>query len=431
MRRILFWIHLSLGVTLGLVIGLMALTGALLGYQRQLTTWVDGEAHVTAPPQAARLSLDELLARASITPADIDSLALRADRGLPLTITFHDRARPALALDPYTAVPVTVPKAGKAAAFFAGVRRWHRYIGTYPGSWRTPARAVTGAADVALLGLAGLGLILWWPSAWTTATVLTKMVVRPRLLGRARDFNWHQAIGFWSAVPLLLIAGSGVFMAYKSPALWLDRAVGTPAEQAAAKVALDGPPVATAPKASAQATPSMVRPGDASPGALFAAVEQLHPRWQTLTLAMPSPKEPAVQATVAEGNTFRPDLRWTILLDPVTAAPVSVTSYESMSVSRKIRSWYRYTHTGEVFGVAGQTVATIASAGVVILVWTGLALAWRRLLHALHLRKRAAARRPVRSPASLGLGQRAPKAARSRAVERAGHAAATGPGPSA
>jgi uncharacterized iron-regulated membrane protein len=356
---------------------------------------VDGEARVTAPPEAARLPLDDLLTRASIAPADIDSLALRADRDQPLTITFLDRARPVLALDPYTAAPVTVPKPGKAAAFFAGVRRWHRYIGTLPGFWRAPATAVTGAADVALVGLAGLGLILWWPSAWTSAKVLTKLVVRPGLRGRARDFNWHQAIGFWSAVPLLLIAGSGVFMVYKSPALWLDRAVGTPAEQAAAKAALDGPPVAPAPKVAAKTRPTMMKPGDASPNTLFAAVERMHPKWQTLTLAMPSPKEPAVQATVAEGNTFRPDQRWTIRLDPVTATPVSVASYESMSVSRQIRSWYRYTHTGEVFGVAGQTVATIASAGVVLMVWTGLALAWRRLLHAVRLRQSAAARQPA------------------------------------
>lgn len=112
----------------------------------------------------------------------------------------------------------------------------------------------------------------------------------------------------------------------------------------------------------------------------------MHPHWQTVTLALPTLKEPHVQATVAEGNTFRPDLRWTLLLDPVSAAPVTVTSYQTMSLSRQIRSWYRYTHTGEVFGVAGQTVAMLAAAGAVLLVWTGLALAWRRLRRAVRPR---------------------------------------------
>jgi uncharacterized iron-regulated membrane protein len=35
-------------------------------------------------------------------------------------------------------------------------------------------------------------------------------------------------------------------------------------------------------------------------------------------------------------------------------------------------------HTGEAGGLAGQTIAFLASAGGSVLVWTGIALAWRR-----------------------------------------------------
>jgi uncharacterized iron-regulated membrane protein len=37
----------------------------------------------------------------------------------------------------------------------------------------------------------------------------------------------------------------------------------------------------------------------------------------------------------------------------------------------------RLPHTAEVLGVAGQTVAALASAEAAALVWTGFALAWR------------------------------------------------------
>jgi hypothetical protein len=37
-------------------------------------------------------------------------------------------------------------------------------------------------------------------------------------------------------------------------------------------------------------------------------------------------------------------------------------------------------HTGEVLGLAGQTIAGIASFGGAVLVWTGLSLAWRRFV---------------------------------------------------
>jgi hypothetical protein len=39
LRDVLFWAHLSIGVTAGLVVILMSVTGVLLAYQRQLIAW--------------------------------------------------------------------------------------------------------------------------------------------------------------------------------------------------------------------------------------------------------------------------------------------------------------------------------------------------------------------------------------------------------
>jgi uncharacterized iron-regulated membrane protein len=111
---------------------------------------------------------------------------------------------------------------------------------------------------------------------------------------------------------------------------------------------------------------------------VFAAIEALHPAWQTMGIAMAARKGAPVQVVVAEGNTFRPDLRSTILLDPVSAAVLRETNYASLDLSRRLRSWVRYSHTGEAFGLIGQTVATAASGGGVLLAWTGMALALRR-----------------------------------------------------
>jgi uncharacterized iron-regulated membrane protein len=55
----------------------------------------------------------------------------------------------------------------------------------------------------------------------------------------------------------------------------------------------------------------------------------------------------------------------------------------------------RFLHTGEALGIVGQTVAGLVSFTSVIMVWTGIALAWRRLVSPL-LRRRAT------TPASAG-----------------------------
>ena len=60
----------------------------------------------------------------------------------------------------------------------------------------------------------------------------------------------------------------------------------------------------------------------------------------------------------------------------------AVTKWEPFSSNtrgRQLRSILRFTHTGEVAGIPGQTIAGIVSLGGAVLVFTGLALALRRL----------------------------------------------------
>ena len=78
-------------------------------------------------------------------------------------------------------------------------------------------------------------------------------------------------------------------------------------------------------------------------------------------------------------------------MDRATGEIVKWEPYASQSPGRRLRTWSRWIHTGEAGGVIGQTVAGLVSAGAVVLVWTGIALAWRRLVPA-GLRKKALSR---------------------------------------
>lgn len=92
------------------------------------------------------------------------------------------------------------------------------------------------------------------------------------------------------------------------------------------------------------------------------------------------PQRGATQLTVTleEAKALHPYPRSILTLDAVTAAVVQWEPYASYNLGRTLRSWVRPVHTGEAGGVVGQMLAALASAGGVILIWTGLALAWRR-----------------------------------------------------
>ena len=59
-----------------------------------------------------------------------------------------------------------------------------------------------------------------------------------------------------------------------------------------------------------------------------------------------------------------------------------IVPFTDQSPGVQARRWVRFLHTGEALGLAGQTLAGLASAAAALLVWTGLSLALRRF-HAL------------------------------------------------
>ena len=69
-----------------------------------------------------------------------------------------------------------------------------------------------------------------------------------------------------------------------------------------------------------------------------------------------------------------------LVLDRATGNVVRWEPFSTYTRGRQLRSILRFAHTGEVAGVAGQTIAGLVSLGGAFLVFTGLALAIRRLL---------------------------------------------------
>ena len=93
----------------------------------------------------------------------------------------------------------------------------------------------------------------------------------------------------------------------------------------------------------------------------------------------PGLRDVAVTVTIDSGTGGQPQRRGQLTLDRATGTIVKWEPFSSNSPGRRLRTYLRFGHTGEVFGVAGQTIAGLASLGAVALGYTGLSLAIRRL----------------------------------------------------
>ena len=59
------------------------------------------------------------------------------------------------------------------------------------------------------------GRALWWPKQFTWRHLRPIVWFRRRLSGKARDFNWHNAIGLWTSIPLTIIVLTRIILSYK------------------------------------------------------------------------------------------------------------------------------------------------------------------------------------------------------------------------
>ncbi len=373
MRTIVFWTHLVTGVLVAIVVLLMSVTGVALTYQRQLTELANRDYRSDAAAQGARpLDVAALLAavRTHNPGFQPSSLTLRADSAEPAVLGQGRRAR--LHVDRYSG-EVLGDGAGRTSAFLQTMMEWHRWLGR-GGEGRQLGKAITGACNLAFLFLVLSGIFLWWPRNWSPRSVRNVVWFRRGLQGKARDFNWHNVIGLWLWIPLVVVVASGVVISYGWAGDLVYRVVGEEPSRRGGR------------------GPGAHGPGETGPGPREVSAEEVGrsideliaiaaadtPDWQTLTVDLPGPARGPVSVSIDRSPGGQPTKRLDLEIDRVTGDIVARRGHGDLSPGQRLRGWLRFAHTGEVYGFVGQTIAGLASAGAAVLVWTGLALTWRR-----------------------------------------------------
>jgi uncharacterized iron-regulated membrane protein len=134
---------------------------------------------------------------------------------------------------------------------------------------------------------------------------------------------------------------------------------------------------------------SVASPARASLDALFSVTARQVPHWRLMTMRLPQGGATQVTIMVEEATSLHPYPCSTLTLDAATAGIVKWEPFSSYNLGRTLRTWVRPVHTGEAGGFLGQFIAALASAGGVVLVYTGLALAWRRFWQFVRRHRRA------------------------------------------
>jgi sulfite reductase (NADPH) flavoprotein alpha-component len=212
-RNLLFQIHWFLGITAGLVLAVMGVTGAAISFEHEILALANPGIVTLDPGHRAPLPAPTLVARITAERPDIriGRLIVEHDPHQAAIVTYSigdSKTRERRYVDPTTGAILGEARGG---ALLETVENIHRWL-ALPGKGNGIGRQITGFAALSLIYFALSGLYLRWPRRpldWRAWFVLDL-----RRTGRNLYRALHAVIGGWVLVFYLISAGTGLWWSY-------------------------------------------------------------------------------------------------------------------------------------------------------------------------------------------------------------------------
>ncbi|OOQ61605.1 PepSY-associated TM helix domain-containing protein [Mucilaginibacter pedocola] len=370
-KKVINWLHLWLGIASGLILIVVALTGALLTFEDELEPVLFRSSQVVTPA-GQRLTVDSLVQVANTVFKDkkVSRLIIpaEADRSIEARIGEKKGLKVAY-LDPYTG---NVLYKGKYdGQFFQQVRSLHRYLLLGP-----TGKVITGISCSICLFLTISGLILWWPA--NKNAVKQRFKIKWNAKGKRLNWDLHAVSGFYISIFLLLITLTGFVWSYD----WAENLIYKLADGKLEKEA----------KVKNKAKLKVAEAGIYQ--LMFNQMNKAYP--YTGRVAFNLPAKPALAVTVQkepeETAVRHVDAAF---FDGHTAALIKQLPYEKLSDGAKIRRMILPIHTGSLLGWPTKLLYLIVSLFTASLPITGF-LIW---LGKKKKKAKPARRRKVAEPA--------------------------------
>lgn len=355
-RRLWLRVHRWLGLSVGLVFVLIGLTGSALVFDHAIDEWLN-PALLTSTASGERTSVEQVIAAAEEHYA-AEALSVTKPRianGVwSVWFTSGTKTQPsytAVYVDPYTATVTGQRTWGND--LMSWVYRLHYQL----------AAGTTGAIVVGIIGLLVMisivsGVYLWWPMwrhSWRSGFSVRS--------GKRLSFDLHKVVGIVSALLLMVLAFTGVFMEFHSQCVAAIKTVAKvtePPEEAELKSnIINGATPLTADAAIAVASRIC------SSGVF----DHLHP-----PLGADGHYEVAFRQANEVQSTYG---RSQVFLDQYSGEVLAIRLPNESTIADAFIASQFPLHSGEALGLGGRLAVFVSGLTPAILYVTGF-LVWRR-----------------------------------------------------
>ncbi|RTQ47087.1 PepSY domain-containing protein [Hymenobacter gummosus] len=355
-------LHLWLGLASGLIVFIVALTGAIFTFQddiRDLTEpWRKVPVQTTAMQLPSQLEAAALAPHPGIAAKDCWTTYFGPERSA--TVFFVDKAGAPImvSLNPYTGQ--VLHETDLRTHFFTIVQEIHMHL-LLP---EAVAKWVVGGGISIFVVMLITGLVLWWPKRKQERK--QRFTIKWGARWRRVNYDLHNVLGFYAASIALVLALTGLFMIFP----WmLDSTV----------FVINGGPVDKREKISAKVDTLQPAAAAAQPlhDLVYREARRLSPRAEMILIGPASTRKDPVYCW-----TYGKALHY-YHRDEYAFHPVSGQLMEFLPHARKGRgtlfSDMNYDlHVGQILGFGGKIVAFLTSLIVASMPVTGTIIWWGR-----------------------------------------------------
>lgn len=352
LKKSLFQLHWFFGISAGLVLALMGITGAAVSFQDEILRALNPSVLHVEKQIAGVLPPAELVEKIEgASGKTVSMLWVETDSGNAARVIFTappgERRGPMRYFDPYTAEfmgDVT------GQDLFGLMLQLHRVL-----AMGDIGRQITGACTLILLFFCLSGLYLRWPRQWKNWRAWLTLDWNKK----GRSFNWdlHSVAGTWCLVFYLLAALTGLTWSYEWYNKGLTRLLSDSPQNE--RVRSRGP-----------------APSGPAPTADYAAIwssiySAAGPGLSSYNVRMPPVAGQPATVFYLLKNSPHDQARNQLTLDPATGIVSRHDRYSDKSLKAQLLTSIYALHVGSYFGIIGRIMVTIAALAMPLFFITG------------------------------------------------------------
>lgn len=365
-KKIFFQIHWFLGITAGLILSIIGVTGAIYSYDQQILKWINTESYTVQVEARPKLTPEQIYLHFQQQKPEMQlnsiTVAQAANESSSINIVKEGARRgKTILINPYTAE--ILPEI-KGQEFFQLIQRIHRYL-----TLGDVGKQITGASTLMLIFFVLSGIYLRWPRKHS---LRQWFAVKPQLNGRNFIWDLHAVVGTWMVVFYLVMAMTGLFWSYDWWRSGMYRVLNVTPPAAQAKTNNNN----KAKKTPEKMPPEAIAPILASSWTGFNA--QIQRPYSSVTFTLPKKADGLIELSFVDAVPQHERARNKASYNYQINQLKDVELYQDKKLNEKIMSSMLPVHRGSFFGSIVQFLFMLAALTMPLFFVTGIMLYLKR-----------------------------------------------------